>query len=100
MKFLSLEGLTTLVEKIKTLITTSISTKADKLETAVSGQVLIDDGNGNLSGSGKLVGGSTLAEVPDGNTLATEVAIATALAEHTASVVAISDEEIDNLFTS
>jgi hypothetical protein len=85
------DGLTTLVNKILALL----GAKTDKLSTAVKGQVLVDDGNGNLSGSNVQIGGESLADNPNVTTLATELAVSKIV---DSSIEAISDEEINALF--
>lgn len=98
-EYLSLTGLQHYDEKIKAWSDNNTKTKADKLTTAVSGQVLVDDGNGNLNGSGVTVGTEALAETPLSTVLATELAVSTAIANCSGGATSITDEEIDALFT-
>jgi len=60
--------------------TVDISGKADKVTDAVAGDIATLTAEGQLADSGKKVGGKTLAETPDENTLATEAAVKTAVA--------------------
>lgn len=55
--------------------TIDLSGYATKVATSAKDQVLIADANGNVSASGKKIGGATLAASPNSTTLATEAAV-------------------------
>lgn len=61
------------------LATIDINSKIDKVESAVVDNVPTLTAEGGIKDSGKSIGGSTLSESPNSNTLATEAAIADAL---------------------
>lgn len=56
-----------------------IGNKADKLAAGAADEVLTSTADGNYARSGKAIGGATLAETPDADTLATEAAVKTAI---------------------
>ena len=53
------------------------TTKANKVETGKTDELLVADATGDLKASGKKVGGSTLTAAPNANTVATELAVKT-----------------------
>lgn len=61
--------------KVKTIASVDISGKMDKIVDAVADQVVLTNADGSVKMSGKKIGGATLAESPDANTLATEAAV-------------------------
>lgn len=61
------------------LATIDINSKIDKVESAVVNNVPTLTAEGGIQDSGKSIGGPTLSESPNSNTLATEAAIADAL---------------------
>lgn len=61
--------------KTKTIATVDISGKMDKMSTSTNNNVVLADGTGGVKDSGKKIGGAALAGSPDGNTLATELAV-------------------------
>lgn len=62
-----------------------ITGKANKIATPTAGDLVTTDANGHPVDSGKVVGGSTLASTPNANTVATEVAVDTAITNATSS---------------
>jgi hypothetical protein len=55
---------------------TDTSNKMDKVAAGTAtDQIIVADANGNAAASGKTVGGATLSETPDSNTVATEAAV-------------------------
>jgi len=71
-----------------------LSGKADKVASAIAGNLAGLDANGNLTDSGKKAGGATLADSPDANTFATEAAVKACLDANTAT-----DAEVDTMLT-
>lgn len=80
--------------KAVTAVTSSIDTKATNAQTAANGkmakvaaaangQVIVANASGDATASGKAIGGATLADTPNANTLATEAAVASALSWQT-----------------
>lgn len=53
------------------------TTKVDKVGTGHSGELLTANAEGGMQLSGKTIGGNTIAATPNGNTIATEVAVKT-----------------------
>lgn len=71
-----------------------LSGKADKVASAVAGNLAGLDTNGNLTDSGKKAGGATMATAPNANTLATEAAVKAFVNANTAT-----DTEVDAMLT-
>lgn len=69
------------------LATIDLSTKIDKVAGATDNNLPVLTAEGGLSDSGKKIGGATLAGTTDENTLATEVAVQTAIEAGTANKV-------------
>ena len=80
--------------KAVTAVTSSVETKATNAQTAANGkmakvaaaangQVIVANASGDATASGKAIGGATLADTPNANTLATEAAVASALSWQT-----------------
>lgn len=69
------------------LATIDLSTKIDKVSGATANNLPVLTAEGGLSDSGKAIGGDTLAGSPNANTLATEVAVQTAIATGTTNKV-------------
>lgn len=69
------------------LATIDLSTKIDKVTGATDNNLPVLTAEGGLSDSGKKIGGATLAGTTDENTLATEVAVQTAIEAGTANKV-------------
>ena len=69
------------------LATINLSTKIDKVSGATANNLPVLTAEGGLSDSGKAIGGTTLAGSPNGNTLATEVAVQTAITAGTTNKV-------------
>lgn len=69
------------------LATIDLSTKIDKVSGATANNLPVLTAEGGLSDSGKAIGGDTLAGSPNANTLATEVAVQTAITAGTANKV-------------
>lgn len=61
------------------LATIDLSTKIDKVAGATANNLPVLTAEGGLSDSGKKIGGATLADTTDENTLATEAAVETAI---------------------
>jgi len=59
--------------------TVDLTDKLDKVTGAVAGNLPILTAEGGIEDSGKKIGGATLAESPDANTLATEAAVKAAI---------------------
>lgn len=68
-------AITSAVSAAQTALQTAINDKADKLVTGTANEVLLSTADGNYARSGKTIGGSTLADTPNSNTLATEAAV-------------------------
>lgn len=69
------------------LATINLSTKIDKVSGATANNLPVLTAEGGLSDSGKAIGGNTLAGSPNANTLATEVAVQTAITAGTTNKV-------------
>ena len=69
------------------LATINLSTKIDKVSGATANNLPVLTAEGGLSDSGKAIGGATLAGSPNANTLATEVAVQTAITTGTTNKV-------------
>lgn len=63
------------VEAIRAALQTNIDGKIAKVAGATAGNLPTLTNDGQLSDSGKAIGGATLAATPDANTLATEAAV-------------------------
>ena len=65
--------------KAKTVAQVDISGKLDKVAASHADEIVTAKADGTVQVSGKKVGGTALATVPNANTLATEVAVKTAI---------------------
>jgi len=74
-----------------------ISSKADKVTGAAAGDLAGLDANGNMTDSGKKVGGATMAGTPNADTLATEAAVK-AFVEDGIATDAEVDAMLDSIF--
>lgn len=66
-------------------LTSLINGKLDSLGTGAADQVITSTATGSIQRSGKAIGGETLAEDPNANTVATEAAVAAAIQDATIS---------------
>ena len=79
------------VAAIRTALTSSIDGKIAKMTGATANNVVVATADGQVSDSGKVIGGATLAGVPNQNTLATEAAVSAAIAAAKTDVLVDSD---------
>lgn len=75
-----------------------IDAKADKLLTGVENQILVDDGNGNLKGSGKTIAALTAEIVGNAETDTKDSNTIAGAKKYTDNAVAITEAEIDAMF--
>ena len=75
--------------KVKTIASVDVSGKMDKIADSVADQIVLSNADGSVKLSGKSIGGATLADSPNENTLATEAAVKALDTAMNARVVAV-----------